>query len=464
MDERKRAVCAAIDSEKKRILEVEDAILHTPELGYREQKTSEKVNGLFGELGLSDIGRCAVTGRKGWVRGRRHLARVALIGELDAVRCPGHPFADPATGAAHACGHNAQIAALFGCGIGLKAAGTFGALDGDLCFFATPAEEYVEIGYRKELIDRGLISQIGGKQELIAEGAFDDIDMAMMVHSETGRLDPRVVTGGPAMGFIGKTMRMIGKEAHAGGAPDKGINALNAAALAIMGINAQRETFRDADSVRVHPIITKGGDLVNIVPADVRMECYVRANSVAAMQDANRKVNRAVRGAAYSVGARAEIDDMPGYLPLRQDERMSRLFAANAAELIGRSAVYSGLPFAGSTDMGDLGYLMPVIQPTVSGFSGAAHSSEFAVHDPETAVLLPAKLMAMTAIDLLADGAGEAIAIREAFPRRTAAAYETEWKNILSGCDSSEEPATGSVSARQSDLENDPEKNLEIEE
>lgn len=433
MDDLKAAVCAAVDAEREKILAVGEKILRTPELGYREKETSALALALFRELGLQDITRPAVTGVKGWARGRSHASRVALIGELDAVCCPGHPHADPATGAAHACGHNAQIAALYGCGLGLSAAGAMGKLDGDLCFFAAPAEEYVEIEYRRGLIRAGKIAHIGGKQELIAEGAFDDVDMAMMVHSETDCPAPRVVVGGPAMGFIGKTVRFIGKEAHAGGAPYKGVNALNAASLAVMGINAQRETFRDEDSVRVHPIITKGGDLVNIVPADVRMESYVRANSVSAMLDADRKVNRAVRGAAYMVGARAEIDDLPGYLPLAQDRRMSALFAANAERLMGKKAVFSGLPFAGSTDMGDLGAVMPVIQPTVSGFSGAAHSGEFAVRDPETAVLLPAKLMAMTAIDLLSDGAREARAIRGAFPRRTPEQYEGVWRAILGG-------------------------------
>ncbi len=431
MEDLKKAVCDAVDANKERIYKVAEKILENPELGYREQKTSALVLSLFKELGLREITRHAVTGVKGWARGRSHQSRVALIGELDAVRCPGHPHADPETGAAHACGHNAQIAALYGCALGLSAAGAMAELDGDLCFFATPAEEYVEIEYRRGLIQKKKISHIGGKQELISEGAFDDIDMALMVHSEADFPTRRVVVGGPAMGFIGKTVRFLGREAHAGGAPEKGINALNAASLAIMGINAQRETFRDEDSVRVHPILTKGGDLVNIVPADVRMESYVRAGTVPAMIDANRKVNRAIRGAAYMVGARTEIEDLPGYLPLRQDRNLSRLFAANAERLIGKEAVQYGLPFAGSTDMGDLGAVMPVIQPTVSGFSGSAHSREFAVRDPETAILLPAKLLAMTAIDLLSDGAKEARAVRDAFPRRTPEQYEAVWSGIL---------------------------------
>ena len=431
MENYKQAVCAAIDQNKDRIIAIGEQILHNPELGYKEFKTSKLVDEVFKEIGLQDITHHAITGVKGWARGGSHKARVALIGELDAVLSPAHPFADPATGAAHSCGHNTQIAALLGCAMGLLHSGVMEKLDGDLCFFATPAEEYVEIEYRKELVKQGKITYLGGKQELIATGAFDDIDMAVMTHSETNSPVPRVVVDGGAMGFIGKTVQFIGKEAHAGGAPHEGINALNAAAIAIMCINAQRETFRDCDSVRVHPIITKGGDLVNIVPADVRMESYVRANTIEAMQNANRKVNRAIEGASYAVGTQVKIDDMIGYLPLRQNSLMSDLFAANAVSLLGEDAVFSKLPFAGSTDMGDLGYVLPVIQPTVSGFTGAAHSKDFAISDKEHAYILPAKLMAMTVIDLLSNGAQAATKVKESCPRKTAKQYQTRWKEIL---------------------------------
>ena len=181
-----------------------------------------------------------------------------------------------------------------------------------------------------------------------------------------------------------------------------GINALNAASLAIMGIHANRETFRDEDRVRVHPILTKGGDLVNTVPADVQMESYVRAASIPAMQSANAKVNRSIQGAAFMVGAEVDIRDIPGYLPMKQNAAMSQLFEKNAKEIAPELSVEHGHVFCGSTDMGDLSYLIPVIQPTITGFAGAAHSKDFRITDKIQAYILPAKLMAATVIDLLA--------------------------------------------------------------
>lgn len=425
----KQTACAAIDAAAARLVAFGEDIFRHPELGFRETRTGQKVVDALTNLGLHAMTRPARTGVKAWLSTGRPGPHLAILGELDAVISPLHPFADPVTGAAHACGHHAQLAALVGAAVGLRAVTPH--LAGQVCFLATPAEEYIEIGYRSALRQEGTLAYLGGKQQLIDEGAFSDIDLAMMVHAETDVDGVHVVTQGPASGFIGKSMQFIGQEAHAGGAPWKGVNALNAAALAIQAIHAQRETFRDQDAVRVHPILTKGGDLVNTVPADVRMESYVRAANLAALQDANAKVNRAVRGAAYAVGAEVKIEELPGYLPLEQNDAFSAIFAQNAQYLLPQARMDQGLPFCGSTDMGDLSYLIPVIQPTISGFSGALHSKDFTVVDPALAYLVPAKLLAMTAIDLLSDNAAAARHICQTAPRRTEAEYRTLWAKLL---------------------------------
>ncbi len=427
--ELKRAACAAIDRAAPRLIEFGEDIGRHPELGYREQRTSAKLLEAFEALGLKDITRPACTGIKAWLPTGGNAASVALIGELDAVLSPLHPQSDPATGAAHACGHNAQLSALLGAAEGLSIVAD--KLDGRVCFLAAPAEEYVEIGWRCSLQQQGKVEYLGGKQQLIAEGAFADIDMAMMIHSETEANGIHVVVDGKAGGFIGKEVQFIGKEAHAGGAPWQGVNALNAASLAIQAIHSQRETFRDTDQVRVHPILTKGGDLVNTVPADVRMESYVRAATIEAMQSANAKVDRAIQGAAYAIGAKAHITNLPGYLPLHQNKALSHLFSKNVHSLLPNAQVDEGLPFCGSTDMGDLSYLLPVIQPTLSGFAGAAHSKEFRIIDPQLAYIVPAKLLAMTVIDLLTNKAAQALLVKSSSPRHTPEDYRALWQEIL---------------------------------
>ena len=288
-------------------------------------------------------------------------------------------------------------------------------LDGDVCFFATPAEEYVEIGFREKLLERGDIQFFGGKQELIRLGAFDDIDMAMMVHAQGSTPDREAFIGGGSLGFVAKSIDFLGKAAHAGGAPHEGINALNAAMSAMMCIHAQRETFRDEDKIRVHPIITNGGELVNIVPSIVTMETYVRGANFHAIRDAASKVDRAIEGASYAIGATCNIKNYKGYFPLAQSSELSQLFEDNLKALPYEIKIHHGVDMVGSTDIGDLSHLMPVIQPTMGGYVGNLHAMEFGVSDREFAYLGAAKTMAMTVIDLLFDNAKEALSIKNNF-------------------------------------------------
>ena len=224
------------------------------------------------------------------------------------------------------------------------------------------------------------------------------------------------------MGFVAKKINFIGKAAHAGGAPHEGINALNAAMAAIMCIHAARETFRDEDKIRVHPIITNGGELVNVVPDLVTMETYVRGATPQAVKDASEKVDRAIRGACMAIGAECEITNYKGYLPLEQSEKLSEIFEDNAR--LSNINIYHGFDMTGSTDMGDLGHIMPIIQPCIGGFTGNLYSAEFSVADKISAYVTPAKLMAMSVIDLLKDKAAKALEIKNSFtPKMTKEEY-----------------------------------------
>ena len=411
--ELKTKVCEIIDKRRSDILDIAAKILRKPEMGYREFETSSLVCSELDKLSIPSRKGLAVTGVKGNLKGRKSLARVAVIGELDAVTCSTHPTADRVSGAAHACGHNIQIAVMLGVAMALSEIKD--ELDGDVCFFATPAEEFVEIGFREGLANRGDIKFLGGKQELIRIGEFDDIDMAMMVHAQGATPERAAFIGGGSLGFVAKTIDFIGKAAHAGGAPHEGINALNAAMAAMMCIHAQRETFRDEDKIRVHPIITNGGELVNVVPAKVTMETYVRGATFPAIRDAATKVDRAIEGASMAIGAKCEITDYKGYLPLVQSTELCSIFEENVKLISEDIKIYHGVDMVGSTDIGDLGHIMPIIQPTMGGFTGNLHAEEFGVADEDMAYINPAKAMAMSVIDLLADGAAEAERVKGAY-------------------------------------------------
>lgn len=409
--ELKKEVCAVIDSCADKIEKIAASIADEPEMGFKETKTAAKVAEFLRELGLEPETGLAVNGVKARAKGAQAGPTAAVLGELDAIGCPDSCKADQLTGAAHACGHNLQIASMLGAACGIMKSDVLKYLAGDIVFFGVPAEEYVEIEYRKKMVQEGRLHFLSGKGQLIYEGAFDDIDMAMQMHADKNMPEPTVSIGDTSNGFVGKTVRYIGQVAHAADAPHEGINALNAAMLGLMGINALRETFREDDVVRVHPIITKGGDIVNSVPADVRMELYVRAKTMEAIDRTHSRVDAALKAGGDAVGAKTVIETLPGMMPLSCNKRMNMLFAENAQEAWPGIAIKDAGHFSASTDMGDVSHLMPVIHPFIGGTDGLLHTADFKVVDFKAAVLLPAKAFAMTLIDLLYDDAAEARAI-----------------------------------------------------
>lgn len=425
-EELKQKVCDAIDKRAEDIMSFGTSVFNEPELGYKETRTSAKVQEAMDKLGIPYTTGWGITGVKGRLTGKHSKRTVAVMGELDSIVCRRHPSADPVTGAAHCCGHFIQISDMLGVAMALKDAGAMDYLGGDVVFFAVPSEECIEIEYRKKLMDEGKIHFFGGKQEIILQGGFDDIDAAMEMHAySTDDPEGNIILNGGMSGFITKLIEYHGKAAHAAGQPHLGVNALNACMLGIMGVNALRETFQEKDHVRFHPIITSGGDLVNVVPDLVRMESYVRAASADAMKFYNDRINRALRAGADAIGATCEIKDMPGYLPMEQDKALGKLCEANADAIFGKEHVDTNPPFnAGSTDVGDICNLMPCIHPHVGCVHGALHSAEFELFQKQAAYIKTTKVMAMTVIDLLYDDAqGLEDILKDYKPRMTKEQY-----------------------------------------
>ena len=412
-EEWKKRVIEAIEKRSAELIGIGETLLHIPEMGFKEVKTAALVEERFRSMGLTYRKGLALTGVVAELPGRAKKARLAIMGELDSILVPSNPNADPLTGAAHACGHNASITGMLGAGMGLLDSGVMKELDGDVSLMAVPAEELVELEYRSKLRQEGKLVFLAGKQEFIRLGVLDGIDMVLMFHLKEKDPVKKALISSTHNGMIAKFIRYKGKEAHAGGAPHMGINALNAALIGLLGIHAQRETFRDEDCIRIHPIITKGGDLVNVVPADVRLETFVRGRTVEAMQDANQKVNHALRAGAMAIGAGVDILDLPGYLPSFSDARLDQVFASNMASLLGPEAVGPAGHQTGSSDIGDVSHLMPALHAYMKAGKGNLHTEEFVISDPHLAYIESAKGLALTAVDLLWDGAREGLSIKK---------------------------------------------------
>ncbi|HEY2995128.1 MAG TPA: amidohydrolase [Methylomirabilota bacterium] len=426
-NELKQRVYQAIDKRAEEIVGLGEQIRKNPELGFKEEKTARLVEETFGRLGLSAKSGLALTGVRAEAAGRAGAGPTfALLGELDALVVTGHPVADPQSGAAHACGHNAQVAGLLGAAMGLLDSQAFDHLAGRVVFFAVPAEEYGDIEWRVSQARAGRLEFLGGKPELLRLGHFDDVDLSMMIHMTSRAEDGK--TGVPASnnGCIVKTVRYVGRASHAGGAPHQGVNALYAAHIGLAAINAIRETFRDEDTIRVHPIITHGGSQVNVIPGEVRLETYVRGRTVEAILEANKKVDRAFKAGALALGAKVEIETLPGYMPMTCDATMARMYRDNAAALVGADNFRQIGHRTGSTDMGDLSMVMPVLHPYMGGATGSGHGADYQIVDQTLAYLGTAKGLAGMVIDLMADGAtGAREVLKNAKPPMTREQYLT---------------------------------------
>ncbi len=395
---------SAVEKHNALILEAERYIWKNPETGYKEVKTSAYMADAFKKLGYDIVLADGITGFYTVFDTGRQGPEILVLAELDSVICPTHPDADPKTGAVHACGHNAQCAALLGLAAALKEEGVTDDLCGRIKLCVVPAEELLEIEFRSELKKQGKIKYFGGKSEFLSRGYFDSSDIAFMVHTSH---DFYTLSG--SVGCVAKRITYKGVAAHAGGSPWNGKNALYAANCGLNAVNAIRETFKDEDMIRVHPIITSGGEIVNAIPDTVKMESYVRGKTLDAIIDANKRVNQALCGAALSIGTNVDITDFPGYAPLVNDENMMLLVKEAADKIIPNvNFKIKNTYTSGSTDMGDLSAIMPVVHPYADGAVGKDHGNDYYIADPEAACVASAKMQLSMLELLLKDNAARA--------------------------------------------------------
>ena len=154
-DVTKTFFASAIDGRVDEIKRISLDILNHPESGYREYRTSKLVADWFRTNGFHVQANIAKTGLVATLDTGRTGPHVAILGELDALVVPRHLYANLETGAAHACGHHAQIGSMITAAVGILDESVNKTLTGKISFMATPAEEYIELEYRQTLVDNG---------------------------------------------------------------------------------------------------------------------------------------------------------------------------------------------------------------------------------------------------------------------------------------------------------------------
>ncbi|MBO7147847.1 MAG: amidohydrolase [Lentisphaeria bacterium] len=396
-NELKEFICHFLDEHKQELIDNGEYLLHIPELAYKEYKTSEFVAGYLAGLGLNVRKNIAITGVRADLNTGKPGPVTAVLGELDALIVPDHPFADTTSGAAHACGHHAALNAMLGCAKALCLPEVLQHLSGKISFMATPSEECQDQPYIASLIAEKKLQFFGGKSQMIAENEFKDTQIALMLHAG----DKNFTVSG-FNGFVMKRLIFKGKSAHAGAYPEQGINAISMMRSAMAMLDAQRDTFRDEDHVRIHGYIPDGGQAVNVVPHHTVFTLQVRGATPQAVQDASEKVDRCVHAAAIAFGGKAVVENIFGFMPLINYPELDELHRNNVLNFIAPQAPFiTGIYRPSSTDMGDVSMIKPSIHGYFRGFSGTAHTVDFLVTDPVQAYVDSAKMLALNVIDLL---------------------------------------------------------------
>ena len=392
----------AIESNKQLMVDAADYIWKNAETGYKEYKTTAYLKEQYEKLGYTLTMADGITGFYTVIDTNRPGPTLLILGELDSIICPSHPDANKTTGAVHSCGHHIQSATLLGIASALKEEGALDNLSGKIKLCAVPAEELLEIEFRSNLMKEGKIKYFGGKPEFMSRGYFDDVDLAFMVHT-CNEKESYCHLG--YVGCIAKRIIYKGFASHAGGSPHLGKNAFYAATCGINACNAIRETFEEKDLIRFHPIMTQGGAMVNAVPERAELETYVRGKTFDGIVKINKRLNQALIGAALSLDNNVEIIDKPGYAPLYNDKNLMAL-SEKAFNLANPDMPYALVDKTetGSSDMGDLSAVIPVLHPYINGGIGTEHGNDFYIENPEKTLLANAKWQLVMLYELLKDG------------------------------------------------------------
>jgi amidohydrolase len=375
----KRQACDRVDALADELIALADDIHANPELGFQEVRTVGKVQALLGKHGIaSQTGRAGLaTGLRAELGGHPGRPKVAIIAEYDAL-----------PGLGHACGHNAICTAAIGAALAVQT--VVGQTLGAAVLLGTPAEE-------------SAVDNAGGKIHMLAAGDFDDVDAAMMVHPN----DRDDLGQEGSLAARGIVFEFHGRPAHAAAAPHLGINALDAVIQTFNAINALRQHVRP--DVRIHGIITHGGEAPNIVPKYAACRFRIRAADLPYLEELGERVLNCARAGALATGARLEHHDFaPTYENQVPNAVLAELAGANF-ERLGRPMESKRLTGGmGSTDFGNVSRRVPAVCPYVQIAEPGTkpHTVEFEqAAGSELAhqmILDSAKALAMTAIDLLA--------------------------------------------------------------
>lgn len=362
------------DSVKNELVKISRQLYDNPELGDEEYESMKllvdylRLHDFEVETGIVD----RPTAFKAEFTGEKPGPTVAYLAEYDAL-----------PGIGHGCGHNLIATMAVGAGIVLRQ--QVEKIGGKVIVFGTPAEE-----------------TSGAKVPMSEQGIFDGVDVAMMVH-------PADVSSesGASLAMDAIQFSFTGKASHAAASPEEGINALDGVIQLFNGINALREHL--PSDIRIHGIISEGGQAANIVPDKAVGQFYVRANERRVLDEVVKKVENIAHGAAAMTGASVDISNYElSYDNMVTNQTLSDTFTKNL-KVYSQQPVYAAVKPSGSADMGNVSQVVPSIHPYVGlnepglVFHTKAFADKTITKDGEAAIFEGVLALAKTGYDVLTD-------------------------------------------------------------
>ncbi len=374
----KDKIFSNIESNKEKYSSISHEIHSNPEVGNQEYFASRILADILASHGFNVLTDVAghPTGFIARKKSRESLGPViGYLAEYDAL---------PSLG--HACGHNIIGAASVAAAIALGS--IIDEIGGEVVVFGTPAEEGGTNG--------------SAKGSYVRDNLLNGVDACMMIHPSN-----KTSVTGNSLAVDPLDFEYIGKPAHASASPEEGINALDSVLLLFNGINALRQHV--SNDVRIHGIITHGGDAPNIVPEYAKARFFIRAETRKKLNEVTNKVKAIAEGAAMATGARLNIISFQNPVDnLLLNKKFDEVFKNNL-ESLGEKVATSDKKGIGSTDTGNISQVVPTIHPTIKigsddlvghtvAFRDAASSAQ-----ADRALILGAKALALTGVDLIID-------------------------------------------------------------
>lgn len=373
------AVSATAERTTETILALSHDLHAHPEIAWEEVRSCARVAADLADAGFAVEDNyaglaTAFAARRG--SGPLHLA---VCAEYDAL-----------PGLGHACGHN--VIAAISTGAAMALAPYVDDLGITLSVFGTPAEEGG-----------------GGKIEMLERGGFAGVHAAAMVHPgpvDVARAEPYAVSH--------SHIRFEGKAAHAAAYPDRGINAADAFTIAQVAIGLMRQQL--PHSVRVHGVMTNGGEAPNAIPQRTEGRWYVRAGSLAELDGVEQRVMRCFEAGALATGCELTVTpESKPYAEFRTEERLLDAYVRRAEQLGRRFHTGAdALMNRASTDMGNVSQRIPAIHPYIGidSLPAVNHQPEFAAAAvtpaADRATVDGARALALTLVDAASDPATRA--------------------------------------------------------